>query len=519
MTLEFDPPALAEEIAREGFRMPGEDELADFGPNGIVQAAITTISAIVSAWLVGEGESFRGDLARAAGWADEADSQGLAYGGDNLLFTVELRRARAVAHWLLEGKQPRALWRSCAQASEQLWRRERETRPLLSPLYDVLVDRLLAGEEALAVDGLDSVPETERDPLTRALAAVLAAADARSRAAAMGALLATHAPRLIGYLPHPNMAAWLALAFAETGLSDDPATTLAMIYAIVPDLALPPALRKRGWSDEGEAKVRLKRDTDFDRLDRLLLTLGLTRDPDAVAQPPSPEFASWTMQPGLDLEADWHAPDGTSPWLEMRGRAAGRAAAALAEALGGELAPGPDAALAEILTVPPAARSGGNAKVRWEMLAAVLRAAPEVERRAAEPLVEAGLRDPDWRVRMTAVWGVGALRIGRLADAAVSAPLPASGYEGLSGEDRRTLLALRDAARDRAAGRTPAPPDREGGGPGGAGRAAFVGQIAALFDRLAPPPGDRHEALVMALLRMPAPARDRTPRAWRSWMA
>jgi HEAT repeat len=265
-------------------------------------------------------------------------------------------------------------------------------------------------------------------------------------------------------------------------------------------------------------RIVLPQSLSWQRVESAVLALGLVRDADAAPQPEPPHFASWTRQPGLDLEIDWHAPPQQPRWLEVRGDEAGEAAATLAGALGGRRAPTEAEALAELLTVPPSAANAGNSAARWELLAVLVRS-PAADRGLAEPLIAAGLRDPDWRVRMTAVWGVGALRIGPLAAAAASAPLPDAAYEGLNGDDRRTLLALRDAARDRAAGSSPAPPDREGGGPGGAGRAAFVGRVGALFDRLAPPPGDRHEALLMALLRMPGIARDRTAGAWHAWMA
>lgn len=515
MSVEFDPVALAREIADGGLSLPGDDDLPDFGPNGIVQAAITTITAIVSAWLVGEGHRFDEDLARAARWADEADGLGLAYGGDDLLFTVQLKRARAVAHWLLEGGQPRPLWRSTADASERLWRRERDVRPLLCPLYDVLVDRLLAGEAPAALALFEAAPEGSRDPLSRSLVAILSETDPRARAAAMRALLAAHAPHWLGYLPHPNTAEWLGLAFAESGLTDRPETALATIYALMPGLALPPAMLDRGWSDKPHARTRLVGAEGIGRLDRLLLTLGLVRDPDSTPQAAQPAFASWTRQPGLETEVDWHR-DGVTVWIEARGDGAGRIAALVAETLGGRIADDDSTALADLLTIPSSANAGAG-KSRWEILAAVLRAVPEADRETAAALVAAGLRDPDWRVRMTAVWGVGLLRLAPLADEAAATALPPLGYEGLSGEDRRTLLALREAARNRGGGHLASESNREGGGPGGTARVAFVAKIAALFERLEPPAADRDEALLMALLGIPGQDPAAMPRTWRPW--
>jgi hypothetical protein len=328
-----------------------------------------------------------------------------------------------------------------------------------------------------------------------------------------------------------------AMEYRESQLERPPTTaelleTLAFVLRpLVPDpVAAPPGFELHhivlGADAETDAdlvrpsqRIVLPPSVSWREVERAVLALGVVRDADAIPQPEPPDFASWTSQPGLELEVDWHAPPKQPRWLEVRSDEASQAAT-LAEALGARLAPDASDALAELLTVPPsAAAAGGNSGARWEILTTLVRSPAEVDRKTAEPLVAAGLRDPDWRVRMTAVWGVGALRLDRLADAAGSAPLPDPGYEGLNAEDRRTLLALRDAARDRAAGRSPAAADRDGAGPGGSRRAAFVARIAALFDRLAPPPRDRHEALLMALLGMPGVERTHIPRAWRKWLS
>lgn len=488
----FDPIEKAKGARSHRFYPPTPAHLPRFGEHGAWQAGTEALIDVLSGWWVGEPRRFDDVLAQAWEWLSLPESEGLPWGDPPEAWEARHRHARALAAYML-GRDDRRLWSGAAAAIERALSGDPAEAPVGPRALD-LCRRMAEPDSAAA--GIE-------DPPTASL---------------LQAVRQEGADRLTAR-PGLEPSTSYFYAFGRLGGVERAQLCPLFCYVFAPDLPLPPALLERGWSDEAEATLRLAGDVDFGRLARLLAILGLTRDPDSEPQPVRPEFASWTMRPGFELEADWHAPAKAAPWVEVRGKAAGRAAAALAEALAGQLAPAPDAALADLLTIPPAARPSGNAGIRWEILAAMLRAAPEVERRAAEPLVEAGLRDPDWRVRMTAVWGVGALGIGRLADAASSAPLPDVDYEGLGNEDRRTLLALRDAARDRASGRSPAPPAREGGGPGGAGRAAFVARIAALFDGLVPPSRDRHEALLMALLRMPDPGLDRIPRAWKAWMA
>jgi len=144
-------------------------------------------------------------------------------------------------------------------------------------------------------------------------------------------------------------------------------------------------------------------------------------------------------------------------------------------------------------------------------------ASPAPDPVAATALVAAGLADTDWRVRMAAVWGVGRLRIAALADRARAAALPALDDPGINGDDRHTLLALRDAAALRATGAMPETPTNDGAGPGGARRAAFVARIGALLDLLPLPPADRSAALIAALARLPL-SRGSLPRAWGRWL-
>ena len=221
-----------------------------------------------------------------------------------------------------------------------------------------------------------------------------------------------------------------------------------------------------------------------------------------------------TRHPDLSLEVDWHAPEQSADYAEIRGREAPRLAVELATACGGTLAPDPEDALTDLLTVPPRARpaNAASAEARWETLAAVVASEGVLDDLAARALVSAGLADSDWRVRMVALWAVGHHRMAGLAAKAEAAALPDVSYKGLPQDDRRVLLALRDVAAGRSAGRPD--PVKAGADP------AFVRRVAALVDTVPLWAGSRDEALVRVLLRRPAPQDGpRVPPAWKHWMS
>ncbi|WP_156404746.1 HEAT repeat domain-containing protein [Sphingomonas sp. Root241] len=513
-TPRFDPIAIAERARGARGSFPDEQDLPKFGPAGLVQAATVTISAVAEAWLVGEENDLTVALERGLRWAETAIAEGLAYGGDALLFSVGLKRARAVGMWMRRDVLDRGAWHEAGEASAALWRRERDDRPLLSPLYDVLIDLALAGEAEAALALGESV---EPDPASRAILAILACTDAAQRARYVYDFLSQWLPQWLGYLPSPNIAAVLAFGFGDQPWALSSASIPNLVYSVVPSLPVPP--RFKGGAT---ASIGFPLPTDparsFRKLGLLLAALGLARDPDAEVQPLLPHFASWTRHPALDLEVDWHAPEPGTAWIEIRGEGAERLARAFGDALEGKVAPDPQAALAELLTVPPTIRSTANGHVRWEILTTTLSAMPAADRTTILPLVAAGLADTDWRVRMVAIWGVGVLELESLATAAARAPLPPLEEAGLNADDRRTLLALRDAAVLKAGGRQPQAVTREGSGPGGARRVAFVQRIVALLGPLPIVPHDRHAALIAAVLRQPGLDEKAIPRAWRSWI-
>ena len=132
-------------------------------------------------------------------------------------------------------------------------------------------------------------------------------------------------------------------------------------------------------------------------------------------------------------------------------------------------------------------------------------------------LVAAGLTDPDWRARMTAVLAVGRLRLAKLAVAANRIEVPGTDV-GLKDDERRALLALRDIAPLLAAGQSadsarPVHPDPEVARK----RAEFAARVTAAIEGTSWPPPS-HPAYVLRALAEPDKVRSTAPPHWRGWL-
>jgi hypothetical protein len=502
---QFDPPLYAGDIRRNPRRPLSDADLAHFGVRGCWQAGTSQLQKVIIGWWVGEGRVFDEVLRQALHLLDAPEGKGRPWGEPAVLYEASHRHARALGHWMA-GRNRAALWHDAADTYA------RAVAEVAGVSFDELVPaailcRAMAGMQPLTNP---SLPEPHGDFAAAIARVVVAAGDA----AAFGrVLVAEHRTLLVGQ-PGLALTTLFALAF-QAACAPDRAIEQAVLTAYVVDatLALPPALVERGWSDRREAIVASE-GIRFEWLGPLLGLVGLARDPDAVPQGDPPEFASWTRSPGPSLEVDWHARSGEPARLEIRGAGSGRLASLIAETLGGKVAGDPETALAELLTVPPRAApaSAPAAQARWEILCATVRDEHALDEIGGRALVRAGLADSDWRVRMSALWAVGHFRLRGAAREAEAAALPKSGFPGLSQDDRRVLLAMRDLAAARSAGR----PDTAKKG----ANAGFVNRIAGLLDRLPERPGDRAERLLAALLRRGAEGdQSRIPSAWKQWLA
>ena len=396
--------------------------------------------------------------------------------------------------------------------------------PPLAPheLAEHLCDWLLAGDPAGAIAAAAEHP-LPPDDIEAALALRLAAAGGATGdhdlLAAIGDMLARRLEDWLYNGAFVRIANWTQLIFANNGLADDAQGALLTVYAFLPGVGVPPALAKRGWRANTVSAMAALKAASLSQVDRLATVFGLRRDANAVPQDPAaPAFASWTAPRPDDREIDWHDEDGQR-WLEVRGRDAGVLAGVMAEALNGRVTDDPARALGAMLTIRHRRRGlGATGALRWTTLRAAIAAAVPETMPAVIALASAGLRDPDWRVRMTAMLAVGRLRLAELAEEAMAAKVPPAGKSGLSSEDRRVLLALRQAAHDRAKGLPPSTGPGEGTPKDiAAKRRAYQQRLHALLGGEAAEQRDQAALIVSALLNALGTRPTAYPPRWRAW--
>ena len=498
---KYDPAEAGARARRNRFYPLRAEDLERFGPKGLWQAGTEQLRTAVRGLMVGEAVHFEDVIASAARLLSAPGDQGMPWGDDWKINLARHRNAQALVNRLL-GHVDRDAWQVAADAYD-------------AAIADVALEERgwwlpsAAVCHALAGAPIDFVaPHIAKTPVDAALMCVLAAGP---EADSFGPVLVERAPDLFSETPDLDHAGLLLHLIGDIGGLSDAKNALLAQFVLDPSLSLPPALKESGWSETGEAIVVLP-GRAFAPLARLLPTLGLARDGAAGNGRDVPALASWTRQPDLLVELDWCAREGEPPYLELRGTLAGRMGAFLARALGGQLRQGPEAALADLLTVPPRSEPAhrASAEARWAMICDTVLHSGLRDDTSARALLAASLKDSDWRVRMAALWGIGHHRIQGLSALAEASALPKTGFRGLSQDDRRVLLALRDLVAGRSAGL----PDR--GKPGA--NAGFVAEVAGHLDT--PPRADasRGAALISALLQRPAPSRaPPMPSAWAQW--
>ena len=247
-------------------------------------------------------------------------------------------------------------------------------------------------------------------------------------------------------------------------------------------------------------------------LEPVLERFDVQRDADRQPQQSSEAFVSWTRQPELSLEVDWTKNRDGSTFVEIRGLEARRLSKALEAANPQTKVINPEAALANLLTVPPADKVANPdaANARWHSLCAVLAADPDPAETAFRALVTAGLSDTDWRVRMTAVWAAGHHRMPDLPGKIEAAKPPDIVTEGITSEDRRVFLALKALSAARSAG-VPfhAKPSAD---------ASFVDEVERSLDTAPTSNQDGPAGLIGTLLRRFSEADgSNTPPRWSHW--
>ncbi|WP_143744698.1 hypothetical protein [Mesorhizobium prunaredense] len=216
---------------------------------------------------------------------------------------------------------------------------------------------------------------------------------------------------------------------------------------------------------------------------------GLSRDPDLgsveVDGEGRPSLATWSGADGDDREVDYRRDkDQAIAWLEIRGEDAAELAGTLAAELGGKSIGSIEDLVAGVMAAPSTVRRQErteHASGRWHRLQAAVAVYGQANAMPVRAMIRAGLQDPDWRVRMTAMLAIGQLRLADLAPLAFAARVPQASRGGVSQADRRMLLALRQASHDFAKG---LPPSAGPGDGADAGIAAMRRDFQARLHRL-----------------------------------
>jgi hypothetical protein len=556
----FDPAAI-QLTCREGrLYLSVDAPMERFLPNAVGNAAANSVDIIMSVWLAGERQAVSRRLRTAFDWLRDAEERGERFGPpeEQWFHTARRRRALALAYWLHRGSFQAGLWAAAADASRRDLSESGPAQGNLDAYLSAhLLDCLLARRPS---DAIEAAAEFGgRAELTPELGGLIRIAEGGSSAAAADTARATLRQHLEGWLSGAeasHAAGWILLERLLAGDSLDPETTLLSAYDALAHIAEPDAVQRRRSDlaevSRGATEVLARVLTEAlgpsppdDLFIGLAVGFGRALRDGAASFITAPEVLS---EVDLVVRFVGRAPLRLPPSSRREGGGLG---AELSEALAAVAQLYEDAGLGlptlqALLWALSSAAGGGvtgtmllgveavigreeslqaielsellqaDALRRWRAQRSILAttgpAPPEYE-----ALVADGLNDPDWRVRMTAVLAVGRLRIATLADQARAAATPARDV-GLRDEDRRALLALREAASERArpgGELRPIHPDPETA----RRRAAFMAEVANAVA------GERELSAggaVSILDALEAPeqvsGRPDAPVAWRRWL-
>ena len=501
--LSFDPAAQSKVFWQTGFNPITRQDLDRLGPKGLWRAGAQQVRTVLRGWWLGEVTGTEQALTDAIAWLAAPAEQGRPWGDPWQLFDAEHALARALGAEMA-GKQAADHWRTADQAYR-----------LAIAEVDAFGQTMLAPAAAIcaAMAGKPVQTNMMTDPdMTAHGVAILTCLEAGNEPAALARALSAEGATLLRAAPELEVAAlfnWVWRNETSVRLND----ALQSAYVLAPSVSLPARLREEGWDDGTECILRCD-PSHFAGLARMLPLLGMVRDLHGTTQQALPAQASWTRQPDLSLEADWSLDQPDLAVFEIRGKGAVRLGAWLSEQLGARRMPSKDDALTDLLSVPSGTvpLNATTAALRWMALCEVAKGDwPGDADLPARALVRAGLRDTDWRVRMTAVWIVGHHKLAGLGRETEAARLPELGHTGLRQQDRRTLLAMRALAAARSAGQRLEAK--------AASDPAFLNSLSDLLDTPPNAGGDDAAALLTALLQRDLAASERElPRRWRDWI-
>jgi hypothetical protein len=253
----FDPQAVRQAIEAGRMILSVDESIEKFRPNAVGNAAVSSLGAVIAAWLVGERARVADSLCNVIAWLEDAESRNEQFGEQPWFHALRRKRALAIARWMSEGEEQRELWRAAARLGDQVWESEQVPARTFAEVYlaDHLLDCLLGGEPQRGVEAWDrlaagksGVPDDAvfAAQCCRALAGRRPSkADLRARAEEF---LRRNIGEWLGNGAYVRAAAWLAFVYGVLGGMHDPEAVLLKGYNAMPDVEMPPELQARDQS-------------------------------------------------------------------------------------------------------------------------------------------------------------------------------------------------------------------------------------------------------------------------------
>ena len=470
----------ARERARISLALEQDDRREDHLPRSVGHAATLMLDAAVKGWITGLEDEARPVVRRAREWLEDSVARGEDFGDPPEYFALIRAHALAIACWM-DGA-PADRW-----FRETFRRRAKRFGAHHDELADYVRDCLAAGEHAAGAaayrERVGPPPADANDVHTPLeLAAWLCARRTVPRDEWVACVERVIRDPLADWLRHGqgiDAAAWLKVALADS----PPAEALRRARELLERGDCPNALA-------GVLLESLGDPIDVDLFAGFLAAVGA-----AVSDDAGPSFLVASFEDRFPLVVPIAPADVTSGLDD-----------AVRAAIEAEPAP-----LPELLDAIAAAARGRIVNTAGEPL--LLR-----DITAHDPEDVGGdLAEDDWRDRIAGLVMVGRLRLAELAPLALEVEIPPCSV-GLREDDRRVLLALREMAAARAAGRPferPVHPDPALA----AARAAVLQDLEAVLDD-AGLPGPDSPAYVLRAIMDPDAVRGcaRVPPEWRRWL-
>jgi hypothetical protein len=220
-----------------------------FLPNSVGQAAMLSLNRVVSLWFAGFGDEVRPIVERICAWLEDSIARAETFGRPPSYFAALRTRDLAIGRWLCDKGEQRELFAEAASLAERSWGDLDADDEQLTAQYlpDWARDCVDAGAcaHAIAVASRLGAPQPARaddvrDELALALWACAHPDDAGGVARAGAGVLTGRIEQWLADGSSVRAAAWLKLAFWNTGETATADETLRRAYELMPGVEPPP---------------------------------------------------------------------------------------------------------------------------------------------------------------------------------------------------------------------------------------------------------------------------------------